>query len=36
MNGIVFVELIAMAEDAFGEDVVDRVIEAADLSSGGA
>jgi len=36
MKGIVFVELLAMAEDAFGEEVVDRVIDAADLPSGGA
>jgi hypothetical protein len=36
VKGIVFVELIAMAENAFGEDVVDRVIEASDLPSGGA
>ena len=36
MKGIVFVELLAMAEDAFGEDVVDGVIESADLPSGGA
>lgn len=36
MKGIVFVELIAMAEDAFGEEVVDHVVEAADLPSGGA
>jgi hypothetical protein len=36
MKGIVFVELLAMAEDAFGEDVVDRVLNGADLASGGA
>jgi hypothetical protein len=36
MKGIIFVELVAMAEDAFGEDVVDRVIAAAELPSGGA
>lgn len=36
MKGVVFVELLAMADDAFGEEVVDRVIEAADLPSGGA
>jgi hypothetical protein len=36
MKGIVFVELLAMAEDAFGEAAVDRVIETADLPSGGA
>lgn len=36
MKGIVFVELLAMAEETFGEDVVDRVVEAAALPSGGA
>lgn len=36
MKGMVFTELLAMAEDAFGEEVVDRVIAAADLPSGGA
>jgi hypothetical protein len=36
MKGLVFVELLAMAEDAFGEDVVDGVIDRADLPSGGA
>lgn len=36
MKGLVFVELLAMAENAFGEDVVDGVIERADLPSGGA
>lgn len=36
MKGIVFVELLAMAEDTFGEEVVDRVIDAAALASGGA
>jgi hypothetical protein len=36
MKGIVFVELLAMAEDAFGEDTVDRVIDEAALDSGGA
>ena len=36
MKGVVFVELLAMAEDAFGEDVVDTVIEKTDLESGGA
>jgi len=35
MKGIVFVELLEMAEDAFGEDVVDSIIETADLASGG-
>jgi hypothetical protein len=36
MKGLVFVELMAMAEEAFGEAVVDGVIERADLPSGGA
>ena len=36
MKGMIFVELIAMAEETFGEEVVDRVIDAADLPSGGA
>lgn len=36
MKGVVFTELLAMAEETFGEDLVDRVIEQADLPSGGA
>lgn len=36
MKGMVFVELLSMAEDAFGEEVVDTVIERSDLPSGGA
>lgn len=36
MKGIIFVELLAMAEDMLGEEVVDAVIAAADLPSGGA
>jgi hypothetical protein len=36
MKGIVFVELLAMAEDMLGEATVDSVIEAANLPSGGA
>ena len=36
MKGTVFVELLKMAEDAFGEDVVDEILDEADLSSGGA
>lgn len=36
MKGVVFVELIKMAEEAFGEDTVDEVIEKADLENGGA
>ncbi len=35
MKGVVFVELLSMAEKAFGEDVVDQVIEKADLANGG-
>jgi len=36
MKGVVFVELLKMAQEAFGEEVVDDVIEHADLDSGGA
>lgn len=36
MKGTIFVELVKMAEDAFGEDVVDEVLEKADLENGGA
>lgn len=36
MKGMIFVELINMAEDAFGEDVVDDALEKADLENGGA
>jgi len=36
MKGIVFVELLGMAEDMLGEEVVDRVIAGCDLPSGGA
>jgi hypothetical protein len=36
MKGIIFVELIAMAEDMLGEEVVDSVLATADLPSGGA
>lgn len=35
MKGVVFVELLTMAEVAFGEDVVDQVIDKAELASGG-
>jgi len=35
MKGVVFVELLAMAEEAFGEDAVDEVIDNADLHNGG-
>jgi hypothetical protein len=33
---MVFVELLKMAEESFGEELVDAVIDAADLPSGGA
>ncbi|MDE1131446.1 MAG: heme NO-binding domain-containing protein [Ascidiaceihabitans sp.] len=36
MKGTVFVELLKMAEDAFGEDVVDSVLDKADLENDGA
>lgn len=36
MKGIVFVELLKMAEDLLGEDRVDAVIAETDLPSGGA
>ncbi len=36
MKGTVFVELLNMAEEAFGEDVVDDVLDKADLENGGA
>ena len=36
MKGIVFVELLKMAEDAFGEDVVDHVLDKANLENDGA
>ncbi|MCO6177019.1 heme NO-binding domain-containing protein [Ciceribacter sp. RN22] len=36
MKGIVFIELLAMAEDTLGEGVVDDVIDRAALPSGGA
>ncbi len=35
MKGTVFVELLKMAETEFGEDVVDNVLDNADLDSGG-
>ena len=35
MKGIVFAEFTEFAEDQFGFDVIDEVIEAADLPSGG-
>lgn len=36
MKGMVFVELLRMAEDALGEDAVDEVLDACELGSGGA
>lgn len=36
MKGIIFVELIRMAEDAFGEEAVDTVLGEADLHNDGA
>lgn len=36
MKGIVFVELLKMAEEAFGEDMVDAVLDSLTLESGGA
>lgn len=35
MKGTVLVELVKMAEEAFGEEVVDEVLDNADLISGG-
>lgn len=36
MKGTIFVELVKMAENAFGEDVVDEVLSKADLENDGA
>lgn len=36
MKGMVFVELLNMAEKAFGEDVVDDVLDKTDLAADGA
>lgn len=36
MKGMVFVELLQMAEEALGEEAVDQVLDGLDLSSGGA
>ncbi|WP_163850815.1 heme NO-binding domain-containing protein [Pseudooceanicola aestuarii] len=36
MKGVIFVELIKMAEATFGEKTVDSVLETADLANGGA
>lgn len=35
MKGTVFVELLSMAEEAFGEEVVDDILDTASLSSDG-
>ena len=36
MKGIVFVELVRMAETVIGEDAVDDILDACELSTGGA
>jgi hypothetical protein len=36
MKGIVFVELLAMAESIAGEEAVDRILDSVNLASGGA
>lgn len=36
MKGLVFIELLKMADGVFGEAVVDRVLDASPLKSGGA
>jgi hypothetical protein len=36
MKGVVFVELLSMAESVAGEDAVDDIIDSLDLESGGA
>ena len=36
MKGVVFTEFLEYAESAFGADLIDDVIDAADLASGGA
>lgn len=36
MRGTIFVELIKMAEETFGEDAVDDVLDSANLENGGA
>lgn len=35
MKGVVFVELLAMAEDVLGEEVVDDILSTVELESGG-
>lgn len=36
MKGVIFVELLKMAEDDFGEDAVDMVLDKIDLDNDGA
>ncbi len=36
MKGTIFVELVKMAESAFGDETVDMVLDKADLENGGA
>ncbi|MFT5193303.1 MAG: hypothetical protein ACI9EW_001513 [Cellvibrionaceae bacterium] len=36
MKGMIFTEFLEMVEDLFGDEVVDNIIEASDLPSGGA
>ena len=36
MKGVIFVELVKMAEAAFGDETVDMVLDKADLENGGA
>ena len=36
MKGMVFVELLHMAEDALGEDAVEDILDRFDIASGGA
>jgi len=36
MKGIIFTEFLEMVEDRFSPEIADRIIEAADLPSGGA
>src|SRR5262245_41617413 len=35
MKGIVFTEFLEMVEEKFSPDVVDRIVDGADLASGG-
>lgn len=36
MKGTIFIQLLEMAEDAFGEDAVDDILDRSNLASGGA